>query len=111
MSAKSRRTQKKKESKARPRQFPWHWLAWGGAAIILLFAGILVLDPWSSDADAPTVTPQVAGAPRLMVDRTSIDEGYVKYDAPIRTTFRLSNVGDRPLEILGTPQVSLVRGC
>ena len=109
MSKKNRRTPQQKRSKASPRQFPWHWLAWGGAAILLLFAGFLVLESRSSDA--PSATLLETGAPRLMVERTSIDEGYIKYDVPIRTTFRLSNVGDQPLEILGTPLVSLVRGC
>jgi hypothetical protein len=40
-----------------------------------------------------------------------VDEGYVRFNVPVRTTFRLSNVGDQPLQILGQPQVELVEGC
>jgi hypothetical protein len=51
------------------------------------------------------------GAPRLGVDQTVIDEGYVKFNVPVRTVFELSNVGDQPLTILGEPTVQLVEGC
>jgi hypothetical protein len=40
-----------------------------------------------------------------------VDEGYRKFNTSVRTTFRLSNVGDQPLQILGQPQVQLVEGC
>lgn len=105
MSEKSRR-----ESKRPGRQTPWLWLALGGA-LVLIVGGFAALRLQSGSEDEAPVAPQTGGAPRLVVDQTTIDEGYVKYDVPIRTTFRLSNVGDRPLEILGTPQVSLVQGC
>jgi hypothetical protein len=78
-----------------------------------LVAGVLVVltvaQPWSGDDTQ--VPPQVAGPPRLVVDQTTIDEGYNKYNVPIRTTFRLRNVGAQPLQILDTPQVRLVEGC
>jgi hypothetical protein len=70
---------------------------------------LLVAQPWSGDD--PQVTLQVAGSPRLMVEQTVIDEGYIRYNVPVRTTFRLSNVGDQPLQILDAPQVRLVEGC
>jgi hypothetical protein len=105
MSKKSRRKKKRQ-----PRQTPWLWLALGGALVLIVGAFLaLRLQPGSED-EAPGA-PQAGGAPRLVVDQTTIDEGYIKYDVPIRTTFRLSNVGDQPLEIQGTPQVSLVQGC
>jgi hypothetical protein len=40
-----------------------------------------------------------------------VDEGYLKLGTSIQTTFRLSNVGTQPLQILGEPQVQLVEGC
>jgi hypothetical protein len=105
MSKKSRRKKKRQ-----PRQAPWLWLALGGALVII--AGVFVaLRLQTGSEDEAHVAPQAGGAPRLVVDQTTIDEGYIKYDVPIRTTFRLSNVGDQPLEIQGTPQVSLVQGC
>jgi hypothetical protein len=56
------------------------------------------------------VAPEVEGAPKLAVDQTVVDEGYVKFNVPVRTTFRLSNVGDQPLKIEAAP-VELVEGC
>ncbi len=47
----------------------------------------------------------------MMVDQTTVDEGYVKFDVPVRTAFRLTNAGDAALRILETPQVQLVQGC
>ena len=108
MSKKSRRKRKQKQRQSPTRQFPRVLLAAGGLAVIILVV-LAVAQPWSGDQ--PQVTPQVVGAPRLMVDQTTIDEGYKKYNVPIRTAFRLSNVGDQPLKIVDTPQVRLVEGC
>lgn len=109
MSKKSRSKSKQKRRQPPSHQLPWSWLA-GGGVVLVLVAVLLVLQPWSGD-DAPPVTPQVSGAPRLVVDQTTVDEGHIQYDVPIRTTFRLSNVGDQPLQVLGEPQVQLVQGC
>lgn len=76
---------------------------------MLLVAGSLLI--WTSSPARPAATPAVTGAPRLAIDRTLVDEGYVKLDTPVRTVFRLRNVGDQPLHILGEPQVELVEGC
>ena len=103
MSKKSRR----KSTQPAPRRFPWLWPAVGGALLI-----VSSLVAWGvSSSTRPAATPQAADAPRLAVDRTSVDEGYVKFNVPVRTTFRLSNVGDQPLQILGEPKVELVEGC
>ncbi len=108
MSKKSRRKRNQKRREASTRQLPWLLLAVGGFAILVV--GILaVAQPWSGDE--PPADSQVGGSPRLAVDQTTIDEGYIKYNVPIRTTFRLSNVGDQPLKIVDTPQVELVEGC
>lgn len=77
---------------------------------VLLFSigGIFV---WSGLGGKKTVAPQVTGAPSLVVDQTTIDEGDVKLGQTIRSAFRLQNVGDQPLQILGEPQVEVVEGC
>lgn len=101
-----------KRTNASPkRQSPWLWLAAGGAALLVIISLGLV---WtSSNAGEVTleITPQVSGAPRLEVDQDVVDEGYIKLNTPIRTTFRLRNVGDQPLHILDEPAVKLVEGC
>jgi hypothetical protein len=101
-----------KKTKASPkRQFPWLWLAVGGA-VLLVIGGLSLVWP-SSDSGVVSldVTPEVTGAPRLAVDQEVIDEGYIKLDKTIRTTFRLRNVGDEPLYVMGEPAVELVEGC
>jgi hypothetical protein len=35
----------------------------------------------------------------------------VPLDVPVKATFRLSNVGDRPLSILNQPVVEVKQGC
>jgi hypothetical protein len=108
MSKRSRRKRKRTRRQSAARQFPWPWLAIGGVAVAIAIA-LVVVQPWSGDE--PSATPLVTGSPRLMVDQTTVDEGYVKYNVPIRTTFRLSNVGDEVLQIVDAPQVRLVEGC
>ncbi|HXV42950.1 MAG TPA: hypothetical protein VEC96_07795 [Anaerolineae bacterium] len=90
------------------RQVPWLWLAIGGA-LVLILGGLGVA--WMSSNTRPAVTPVVNGSPRLAIDRTLVDEGYVKLNTTIRSQFRLSNVGDQPLQILEEPRVELVEGC
>ena len=97
-----------KRNQANPRSFPLLALVIAGALVLFIGGGLLVRN--SSQA-RPAVEPQVTGSPRLAVDRTEVDEGYVRFNVPVRTTFRLSNVGDQPLRFLGQPQVELVEGC
>jgi len=91
----------------------WPWLIVGGAALGLV-AGMALSSRTTTAPPAAPVEPQVSevsGAPRLAVDQTEIDEGYVIIGSPVRTTFRLSNVGDQPLKLLGEPEVELELGC
>lgn len=81
-----------------------------GAAVLLVMIGLAIW--WNSSTSAPTAGPQQAGGqPRLAVDRTTIDDGYVKFNTPIEATFKLSNTGQQALQILGEPQVELIEGC
>jgi hypothetical protein len=95
----------RKGSTPAARRRPWLWIA-AGAAVVLIAGGVVML----SARPAPPA-PAVAGAPRLAVDRTTVDEGYVKFGTSVHETFRLSNAGNQPLQILGQPQVELVQGC
>ncbi len=103
----SQNTYRKKKQVA-SRRPPWLWLA-VGSALLLLVAGLAFV--WSSDQTDPNFVPEVTGSPRLSVESEVIDEGDVKLNKTIRTTFRLKNVGDQPLKILGEPAVELVEGC
>ncbi|HXV97121.1 MAG TPA: hypothetical protein VEC93_01765 [Anaerolineae bacterium] len=105
MSRKFRHTHKPTPS----RQLPWLPIIAGGA-ILLVIVGLAIW--WTSFSSAPMTAPQTGdGAPRLAVDRTTIDDGYVKFETPIQAAFKLSNTGNQPLQILSEPQVQLVEGC
>ena len=107
----SKKSPRKNVSPA-PRRFPWLWMA-AGTATLLIAGGLAILltSAPTPPAARPAVPSQGAGVPRLAVDRTAIDEGYVKFDTPVHETFRLTNVGNQPLQIQGKPQVELVQGC
>jgi len=77
------------------------------AALLLIGGGVLL---WQGTASSE-VTPVVTGAPRVFVSQEVVDYGDVKLNTPIETVFRVRNLGDRPLQILGEPQVELVQGC
>ncbi len=55
--------------------------------------------------------PAGGGTPRLVVDRTEVDLGYRRFDVPVRVVFTLTNAGDGPLRLAGTPPVRTVAGC
>ena len=97
-----------KRNQGTSRSFPLLALVIAGALVLFIGGGLVV---WSSSRARPDVEPQAAGSPKLTVDQAVVDEGYVRFNVPVRTTFRLSNVGDQPLQILGQPQVELVEGC
>ena len=104
MSQKNRRKKRRRQEQPSRRLA---WLAIGGVVLALVAVGLwLLLRPQLEGRDVAT-----DGKPRLVIDQTTVDEGYLRYDVPVRTTFRLSNAGDAPLKILGKPQVQLVQGC
>jgi hypothetical protein len=103
MSSKSRR----RRSQQTRRQMPWLWMLVAGMVLVLVGGGVLAL---SSKPPAETSSQVAAGEPKLVVDRTLVEEGYVKFNVPVRSTFHLTNVGDQPLKILNAP-VELVEGC
>ena len=123
MSHKQRPIRQRRRKQRPPRRMTW-WIAGAG---LLLFASVAVLlRPWSGRdeprdsapasgtpglVDEPQDSTPAPGTPRLMVDQTTVDEGYVRFNDPVRTAFRLTNAGDAPLRILDTPQVQLVQGC
>jgi hypothetical protein len=82
----------------------------GGALLAVIIGFVLLLNPGrgSSGTGNPA---QVTGQPALVLDRERIDFGKVPLDKPVRATFKLSNAGDRPLQILNQPVVEVKQGC
>jgi len=89
----------------------WPFVVMGVGAVLIIVVGFLVWRGSTSGAKAASATPQVTGGPKLSVDRDSIDFGKLPLDQTVRAEFKLKNVGDRPLRILGEPRVELVKGC
>ncbi len=90
------------------RRLPWIvWVAMGG--LVLAVAGIAFLArPGSQAATAP---PEVTGQAKLALDREKIDFGTVPLGKTVQATFKLSNVGDEPLQIEGQPTIQVLKGC
>jgi hypothetical protein len=105
------------KQQSRTHRTSWLWAVLGGV-LLLIIGGVWLTWPerpvgvkQAPNSVDPNFAPQVTGAPRLVVEQTTIDEGEVKVNTPIRTAFRLQNMGDQPLKILGEPAVELVEGC
>lgn len=95
-----------KQQPASQRRFAWLGLV--AALALLVIGGVVVWAVWGG---SPTAPLQVTGAPRLAVVQATIDEGNVKLGQTVRSTFRVQNVGDQSLEILGQPSVEVIEGC
>lgn len=77
----------------------------GGVVVVLAIIAVVTgnrRDPFE---------PEVTGAPRAEFDQTSIDHGSLRFEQPVESVFRVRNLGDQPLMILGEPRVELVEGC
>lgn len=95
--------------------------AWLAPALLVL-ASIAIVSSlfWmaqrSQPAPAQTLAPQNDSAqratgPRISVDQELFDYGDVKFNTPIETVVRVTNVGDQRLALERTPAVELVEGC
>lgn len=104
----SKKAVRKKKVQQKPKTPTWVWAAVAGA-VLLVVGGLVVL--FGGNGTPSGFTPEVTGAPAIKADRAKIDEGDVKLGVTKRTVYTLKNVGDKPLEILGEPQVELVEGC
>jgi hypothetical protein len=74
-------------------------------------AGLIGLILLIGCAAAPASTPEVNGAPKLKVDRESIDLGDRKVGQLVNVSFEITNVGDQPLRITEPPYIEVAAGC
>jgi hypothetical protein len=110
---------KRRRSKAHGTTNTLRWLLAGAAGAVLLIIAALTLASRQNSSGAagqkafdPNFEPEVRGAPRVdVLPQEVIDYGDVKLGTTITTTYQVRNMGDRPLVILGEPQVELVQGC
>jgi len=82
-----------------------------GGALLVIIIGVVLLANAGRGSSGSSVPAQVTGKPKLAVDREQIDFGKVPLDRTVKATFKLSNVGDQPLQILNQPVVEVKQGC
>ncbi len=100
----AKKKEKKKKVAQTSAQRPWWLWAMVAAAVLLVAGGLTVL--LTSGGNTAS-----GGTPKLVVDQTVVDEGYVTLNTSVRTSFTIRNEGEGPLRVLGEPQVQLVEGC
>ncbi|MCC7355662.1 MAG: DUF1573 domain-containing protein [Anaerolineae bacterium] len=82
----------------------------GLGALLLVVAGLALL--WRPGSQGQAGTPaQAAEGPRLAVDKEEMDFGRVQVNKMVKATFRLTNAGNQPLQVLGEPQIEVKQGC
>jgi hypothetical protein len=87
------------------------WPVWAGlAGLVQILAGAVV-SAGSPNTTTPAARPAVTGQAKLTVDRDQIDSGRVPIGKPITASLKLTNVGDKPLQIEGQPAVQVLKGC
>jgi hypothetical protein len=92
------------KSKPMPRRRPrWRWAAAGGVVLVAVIAVGLW---WFSEA-----RDIAGGTPRLVVDRTEVDLGILRFEVPARVVFTLANTGDGLLKLREVPPVKVLKGC
>ena len=86
-----------------PRRLRWWWAAFGVVALVAAGVGAFW---WFSEAQDSS-----GGTPRLLVDRTEVDLGYLRFEAPARAVFTLTNAGDGLFRLVEVPLVKVLKGC
>lgn len=94
----------KKVVKKRASRWP---LAAALVGVLLITAALLL----SGKDEASEYTAKVKGQPAIEVDQKEVDYGDVKLGSMIKTSVRVTNVGDQPLRFSGRPYVELIDGC
>jgi hypothetical protein len=80
------------------------WVALVAAAVLITLTGGVW---WLRAGPAETQ----GGTPRIAVDRSDIELGYLRFESPARVVFTLRNSGDGPLRLREVPLVKAVAGC
>jgi hypothetical protein len=105
LTAKRRRAQRRATTRLR-----WPILLPAGLGLLLLGAAMWWSFGRTSSTPPADFTPQSENA-RLVVDRESIDLGIQPVNRLVSAVFKIRNVGKATLQILGQPEVELVKGC
>ena len=85
------------------------WLLLGLGGVFLIGAAFLVLRGNQNPQTLAAI--EVQGAPSLKSDQEKIDLGNVQLGQTVKVSFRLTNVGNKPLQFSEKPYVEVVEGC
>ncbi|MGB8253141.1 MAG: hypothetical protein WCF08_07975 [Anaerolineaceae bacterium] len=77
-----------------------------GGAVILLITVIFSLQNKSTP-----YTPDVTGGPSLQVYKEVLDLGDMKFESMANVSFKLTNIGDKPLHFTEAPYIEVKEGC
>lgn len=93
-----------------PRRSPRAWFLVPGLVGFAIVVGAVswILLPWGNSVSSAA---QYQGGPRLAVDRDLIDFGNVPFKRMVKASFRLRNVGGKPLQLPANPPLETVEGC
>ncbi len=80
----------------------------GFAGLLLVIGGAVA---WQAGRTGSAGAPAAVTSPKLAVDRDEIDFGQVPFNKRVKATFKVSNEGGKPLQIVGEPRVEVVKGC
>ncbi len=97
------RREKQPVTRQRSRRLVW----WAGGATLAVVALALGVASWSRHQPRDLGS----GRGRVVVDRTEIDLGALRFNTPASAAFVVRNAGDGALEIEGAPTVRAVMGC
>lgn len=101
----------KRKPKAHPRRSPSPlWLIVAGVGLVLA-ALLATLGGGASNKGGSSANIEVSGAPRLKVEKETIDHGNVKLGTPVRDTVQVTNIGDQPLRFSEAPYIEVKEGC
>jgi hypothetical protein len=78
----------------------YRWGVWLAGLILLIGC-----------AAAPAFAPEVTGAPKLKVDKESVNLGDRKVGQLVSASFEITNVGDQPLRFTEAPYIEVAAGC
>jgi hypothetical protein len=100
-------TKPKKYAKHRKQNTPWLPILLAAGGLLLILGAAFAF----SQPSKPNAAIEVTNAPSLKVDQEKVDLGDVKLGVPVKVSFQLTNVGDRPLKFTQEPYIEIQEGC
>ncbi len=92
----------KKRRQKQKRNFPWPIVVFGG--VLLIAAAFFFANQNGSSNDGKST-------PKIAVDQSKIDYGYVKFGNNEQFSLKVTNTGDGVLRFKEKPYIEVLEGC